>query len=306
MDQSYPVQVRARLDEPLSRWLWLVKWLLAIPHYIVLFFLWIAFAIVTVIAFFAILFTARYPRSLFRFNLGVLRWSWRVGYYTYSALGTDRYPPFSLDEEPDYPATLDVAYPERLSRGLVLVKWWLLAIPQYLVVGVFAGGAAYTATGGSGKTWQVDALSGGLIGLLVCFAAITLLFAGRYPRGLYDFVVGMNRWVLRVIAYAALMTDAYPPFRLDQGGAACPLPHPTTSDQHQPPRPRRRRSAEEPQAAHCRVREPMLDARCGDRSRVAGRLARGRPDGPGGRARRRPWPDGRPPRTPWRRQGGRR
>ena len=167
MDQSYPVQVRARLDEPLSRWLWLVKWLLAIPHYIVLFFLWIAFAVVTVIAFFAILVTGRYPRSLFGFNLGVLRWSWRVGYYTYSALGTDRYPPFSLDEEPDYPATLDIAYPQRLSRGLVLVKWWLLAIPQYAIVAVFAGGAAYTATGGSGHAWQADALSGGLIGLLV-------------------------------------------------------------------------------------------------------------------------------------------
>jgi hypothetical protein len=220
MDQSYPVQVRARLDEPLSRWLWLVKWALAIPHYIVLFFLWIGFAVVTVIAFFAILFTARYPRPLFSFNLGVLRWSWRVGYYTYSALGTDRYPPFSLDERPDYPATLDIAYPERLSRGLVLVKWWLLAIPQYAIVAVFAGGAAYTA--GSGNTWWADVLSGGLIGLLVFFAAIALLFAGRYPQGLYDFIVGMNRWVLRVTAYAALMTDAYPPFRLDQGGAGVP------------------------------------------------------------------------------------
>jgi len=226
MDQDYPVQVRARLDGPLSRWLWLVKWLLAIPHYIVLFFLWIAFFVVTVIAFFAILFTARYPRGLFSFNLGVLRWSWRVGYYTYSALGTDRYPPFSLGEEPDYPATLDVAYPGRLSRGLVLVKWWLLAIPQYAIAAVFAGGAAYTATGSSGDTWQADALSGGLIGLLVCFAGIALLFAGRYPRGLYDLIVGMNRWVLRVIAYAALMTDAYPPFRLDQGGAGVPAPAP--------------------------------------------------------------------------------
>ena len=226
MDLSYPVQVTARLDEPLSRWLWLVKWLLAIPHYIVLFFLWIAFAAVTVIAFFAIVFTGRYPRGLFGFNLGVLRWSWRVGYYTYSALGTDRYPPFSLAEHPDYPATLDIAYPGRLSRGLVLVKWWLLAIPQYAIVFVLAGGAGYAVSGASGSTWQADALSGGLIGLLVLFAAITLLFAGRYPRGLYDFIIGMNRWVLRVVAYAALMTDAYPPFRLDQGGAGAPAPAP--------------------------------------------------------------------------------
>jgi hypothetical protein len=225
MDRSYPVQVQAHLDEPLSRWLWLVKWLLIIPHYIVLFFLWAAFVVVTVIAFFAILFTAHYPRPLFDFNLGVLRWSWRVAYYAYSGLGTDRYPPFSMGEEPDYPATLDIPYPERLSRGLVLVKWWLLAIPQYAVVAVFAGGAAYTV-GDAGGTWQADVLSGGLIGLLVFFAAIMLLFAGRYPRGLYDFIVGMNRWVLRVIAYAALMTDAYPPFRLDQGGTGVPAPAP--------------------------------------------------------------------------------
>ena len=91
--------------------------MLLIPHLIVLAVLWIAFSVVTFIAFFAILFTERYPRSLFDFNVGVLRWTWRVTYYGYSALGTDRYPPFSLGPEPDYPATFYVEYPERLVEA---------------------------------------------------------------------------------------------------------------------------------------------------------------------------------------------
>src|ERR1700754_3942990 len=137
---SYPVRVDAHLDPQLSRWLWLGKWLLIIPHVIVLFFLWIAFFFASIFAFFAILFTARYPRSVFDFNLGVLRWTWRVNYYAYSALGTDRYPPFTLADVPEYPARLEVPYPEHLSRGLVLVKWWLLALPHLLIVDIFIGG----------------------------------------------------------------------------------------------------------------------------------------------------------------------
>ncbi len=208
-----PVRLEAELDPNLSRWQWLVKWFLAIPHWIVLAFLWVAFGVLTVVAFFAILFTGRYPRAIFDFNRGVLRWSWRVTYYASSGgLGTDRYPPFSLGPEPDYPARLDIAEPDRLSRGLVLVKWWLLAIPHYVVVAIFVGGGV--GRGRDALIWT----PGGLAGILVLIAAVILLVRNRYPRPLFELIVGLHRWVFRVVAYAALMTDAYPPFRLDQGG----------------------------------------------------------------------------------------
>jgi hypothetical protein len=145
-----------------------------------------------------------------------MRWTWRVNYYAYSALGTDQYPPFTLAEVPDNPAQLHVLYPEHLSRGLVLVKWWLLALPHLLIVGILIGGGASLASNSDTRDYAWTA--GGLIGLLVLIAAIALAFTGRYPRGLYDLILGLNRWVLRVAAYTSLMTDAYPPFRLDSGG----------------------------------------------------------------------------------------
>ena len=212
---SYPVRVEARLDSP-SRLLWLVKWILAVPHLVILTFLWIAYCALTAFAFFAILVTGRYPRAIFEFNAGVLRWTWRVLYYSFGANGTDRYPPFTLADVADYPAHLEVAYPEHLSRGLVLVKWWLLAIPQYIVVGIFVGGGTVAAWQGAHAMWG---WGGGLIGLLVLLAVMALAVTGRYPQGLFDLILGMNRWVLRVVGYAGLMTDIYPPFRMDLGGS---------------------------------------------------------------------------------------
>jgi hypothetical protein len=173
--------------------------LLGIPHYIILAFLWVAFVVVWIIAFFAILFTGKFPRGLFDFNVGVLRWTWRVGFYSCEVLGTDKYPPFTL-QSVDYPADLQVEYPEKLSRGLALVKWWLLAIPHYIVITIFQAG------------WGKK--KAGLVPILAIFGAVALLFTGKYPADIFKLVVGMNRWSYRVCAYAALMTDQYPPFRL--------------------------------------------------------------------------------------------
>lgn len=204
------------VDTPrVSRWLWLVKWLLGVPHYVALAVLILGAIVVWVWAFVAILATGRYPRAAFDYMLGVLRWSWRVLYYLYHAGGTDAYPPFTLSDVPDYPARLDVAFPERLSRGLVVVKWWLLAVPHYVILALLFG-----------FTTRREYLDGqlvrdsnwpGLVPVLVLVALIAVLFTGTYPKSLYDLVMGFNRWRFRVLVYVMLMTDTYPPFRLDQG-----------------------------------------------------------------------------------------
>jgi Domain of unknown function (DUF4389) len=226
IERAPSVRVTAQTEPDPSRALWLVKWLLLIPHLVVLAFLGVAFVVLTLIALVAIVVTGRYPRAIFEFNVGVLRWAWRVGYYGYAVNGTDHYPPFTLDERPDYPAHLEIDYPQRLSRGLALIKWWLLAIPHYLLLVLFLGTNSAGPTGGTSTVGQI-VLNIGLVSLFVLLAAVGLLFTGRYPRGIYDAVLGLNRWVLRVVAYVTLMTDTYPPFRLDQGGAE-PGPRPTS------------------------------------------------------------------------------
>lgn len=218
---AHPVVLEARLDPGLSRWQWLVKWILVIPHVVVLAFLWIAFVVLTFVAGASILFTGRYPRRLFDFDVGVLRWTWRVTYYASTGgIGTDAYPPFTLAEDPAYPATLSIEHPARLARGLVLVKW-LLVIPHLVIVALLLGGWAPADRAGDI----------GLLTVLVLVAGVALLVRGHYPMGLFALIVGLNRWIFRVLAYVALMTDEYPPFRLDQGGGEPEPPAPRPGPQ---------------------------------------------------------------------------
>ena len=186
---SYPVTYDVEYPAELSRWLIFVKWLLAIPHLVILYLLTIALSVVTFIAFFAILFTKRYPRELFDFAVNINRWTENA--YAYIYLLRDEYPPFSW-EPGQYPVTYDVQYPEELSRWLIFVKW-LLAIPHLIILVFLIIGQAFA--------------------LFVAFFAI--LFTKRFPEGLFRFVVGVDRWRVRVNAYLNLMRDEYPPFSMD-------------------------------------------------------------------------------------------
>jgi hypothetical protein len=213
-----PVRLEAELQEGLSRGLWLVKWIAALPHLLILMGLWVVFGVLSVIAWFAILFTGRYPHGIFDFNVGVLRWSWRVSYYAFNGgLGTDEYPPFTLDARAGDAAQLDIAYPEHLSRGLIFVKW-LLLLPHWIFLAIVVGTSTSWVRASEATQNATEYQWPGVLGLLVVVAAVILLFTGSYPRPLFDLVIGLNRWTYRVIAYGALMTDVYPPFRLDQGG----------------------------------------------------------------------------------------
>jgi hypothetical protein len=201
---SYPVHLTGDIDQP-SRALWLLKWLLIVPHVILLAFLAVAFVVVTIVAFFTVLFAGRYPRNLFDFNVGVLRWGWRVSFYGYGALATDKYPPFTL-KSIEYPADLEIDYPEKLTNWRVLVKWFF-AIPHYAVLAALTGWAMRPASAGGAHFV-------GLLWVLVLIAAFILLFTRKYHRDIFKLVMGIQRWAYRVIAYVSLMTDEYPHFRM--------------------------------------------------------------------------------------------
>jgi hypothetical protein len=190
-----PVRVRSDIDAP-SRRLWLVKWcVLAVPHYPILIGLYLLYPLVTIAAGIAILFTGRYPRPLFDFNVGVLRWSWRLMNYRFPMNSTDRYPPFTLASVPDYPADLEVDYPERLANRAVLLQRWLLGLPQIILC------------------WSLEPF----LQTLCVVNAVWLLCIGTINQGMFDLLMGIVRWRYRVAVYVSLMRDEYPPFRMDLG-----------------------------------------------------------------------------------------
>ena len=190
-----PVRVRSAIDAP-SRRLWLVKWcVLAVPHYPILIGLYLLYPLVTIAAGIAILFTGRYPRPLFDFNVGVLRWSWRLMNYRFPMNSTDKYPPFTLASVPDYPADLEVDYPESLTNRAVLLQRWLLGLPQIILC------------------WSLEPF----LQALCVVNAVWLGCVGTINQGMFDLLMGIVRWRYRVAVYVSLMRDEYPPFRMDLG-----------------------------------------------------------------------------------------
>jgi hypothetical protein len=185
---GYPLRADVEHQVEYSRFLPLIKWLLLIPHFIVLIVLGILAMLVTLVSFFVVIITRRYPRGMFNFVVGVHRWAWRV--QAYLLLMTDRYPPFTLEDDPDYPAHFEIDYPEEGTARWRPLLSWLLVIPYFI--------AAYIIFY--------------LAEIVVFFAFFAILFVKRYPEGMFDIVLIAMRWQAKANAYLYWLTTEYPPF----------------------------------------------------------------------------------------------
>jgi hypothetical protein len=186
---GYPVRFDVEYPEGGNRWMILVRWILAIPQLIIADLLGNLAQLLAFFAFFTILFTRRFPRGMFSLAVGCLRWTYNV--YAYVLFHDQPYPPFSFDAGRYPHLVFEVPPREEYSRWLPLVKW-LFAIPHFVVLALL-----------------------GLIGFFVyLYVIVAVLITGRYPRGAFDYLVGVGRWSARVGAYIYLLVDEYPPFSL--------------------------------------------------------------------------------------------
>lgn len=188
---GYPVGVDAQLLPEYSRFMPLIKWLILLPHYVVLFFLAIGAMFVSFIAFFATLFTAKYPEGMWNYMVGVHRWALRV--MAYNFLITDNYPPFTLQETNEDTIQLVAEYPERVSRwrpffaGLICIPYAIVASLIYMVASICS-----------------------------FFAFFTILFTKKIPAGLFNVIRNGFTWNLRAGFYSYWMSTEYPPFEWDE------------------------------------------------------------------------------------------
>jgi hypothetical protein len=182
----HPVAFDVAYPDRHSRWLIFVKWLLVIPQAFIAYLLGYLTFLLAIFAWFAILFTGRYPRSMFEFAVGCMRWSGNV--FAYFALLRDEYPPFSFSQG-EYAVTFEVPYPDRQSRWRLFIRLFAI-VPNYIVL-------------------QFVLIAWLLTSFISWFA---ILVAGHYPRGLFYFSVGVMRWYQRAGAYLYLLRDEYPPY----------------------------------------------------------------------------------------------
>ena len=193
---AYPATFVFDPPEKVANWRPLVQWLLVIPHAVVLYVLGLVSEVVGLVSWFIILFTGSLPDGLANLQVMYLRYSLRV--YAYAGFMREEYPPFSFetaaaDPRDDARVKVDIA-PELADRNRLTVAFRIiLVIPQFIVLMVLSLVAA--------------------VAWLIAFFAV--LFTGRWPIGLRDFVLKVLRWNLRVQAYFLLLVDEYPPFALD-------------------------------------------------------------------------------------------
>ena len=190
---DYPATLDLEAPLEVANWRPLVHWLLAIPHYFVTYALKFFAGVLTFLAFFAILFTKKYPESMFNVVVMAYRYEWRVNSYAWFM--RESYPPFTFDtvaaDPRDDPASLSVAYPQDLNRWLPLVKW-LLAIPHFIVLVIRMIAALVVAIG----------------------SFFVVLFTGRHNERMRRYLIDVSRYQFRINSYVALMRDEYPPFAL--------------------------------------------------------------------------------------------
>jgi hypothetical protein len=208
---DYPVTLTVKYPERLSRLTTFFRLFMLIPHWFVLIFIWVAAHVIMFLSWWAILFTAKYPKVFFNFVVWWLRWYTRVG--GYGSFLTDKYPPFSGREEADYPIIFQVERPGELSRLTTFFRFPIIPTWGWEI----GGGQQLRWSPSTGIPMTIPHLIVlyfiSIAGVYILFLSWwAILFTARYPKVFFEFIVWWFRWSIRVNSYAYLVTDKYPPF----------------------------------------------------------------------------------------------